>query len=68
MSIFSLSSENIENKVIFNQSLNMKITRKARGRKSLAELLERIDIQEITELNMTISEITRSLPQGKEVW
>lgn len=44
------------------------VKRQARGRKSLSELLNGIDSQEIAELNATISDSTNLPPQGKEVW
>ncbi|QIM66705.1 antitoxin [Mannheimia granulomatis] len=44
------------------------VKRQARGRKSLAELLDGIDSQEIAELNASIAESVALSPQGKEVW
>lgn len=44
------------------------VKRKARGRKSIAELLTAIDSKEIANLNTSISELTSSKAVGKEVW
>lgn len=44
------------------------VKRQARGRKSLSELLDGIDKQEIEALNASISESAALPPQGKEIW
>lgn len=44
------------------------VKRQPKGRKSLQQLLDGIESQEIAELNATISDFTESNPQGKEVW
>ena len=44
------------------------VKRKARGRKSIAELLTTSDSKEIENLHASISELTSSNPVGKEVW
>lgn len=44
------------------------VKRRARGRKTVAELLAGIDSQEIATLNANVSEFTQSEAVGKEVW
>ena len=44
------------------------VKRKAKGRKSLAQLLEGIDSQEIEQLNATIADSNNLPPKGNEIW
>lgn len=44
------------------------VKRQAKGRKTIAELLNGIDSKEIAALNADVAEITHSAPTGREVW
>lgn len=39
-----------------------------RGRKSVAELLQGIDSQEIAHFNQEVAEMALDTPEGKEIW